>query len=106
MTIAAVTKPDGSPCLSFESYIDSTMACERMRHLEEHRRPGDRERLPQSLQHPDLVDHVHGHQRFAELLDNGALTGGPYNDCCDITGLGIPTCSYPQCTSGGCAAPN
>jgi len=101
ITIASFTKPDGSPCLSFESYVDQTMACEGTRYT--WKDPGGAViatglRNPHNA--PTLTISCAGAAE-AQTCDSGAL-GGPPNDCCNITNLGLPTCSYPYCPPGSC----
>jgi hypothetical protein len=106
VTVASVTKPDGSPCFSFESYIDPTMACEGIRYTWKNTAG---QVIANGFRNPfsaPTLSIACATSSETHSCDNGALTGGPSNDCCDITGLGVPTCSYPQCTLGGCAAPN
>ena len=101
ITVASYTKPDGSPCFSFESYVDIGMRCEGVRYT--WKDAGGAViatglRNPYST--PTLTISCAG-AAPSQACDSGAL-GGPPNDCCNITELGLPTCSYPFCDPGAC----
>jgi hypothetical protein len=106
ITRATYTKPDGSPCFSFESYVDIGMACEGIRYT--WKDAGGvviATGLRNPYNTPTLTISCAGTAE-GQACDSGAISGGPSNGCCNITGLGLPTCSYPQCVPGNCPVNN
>jgi hypothetical protein len=101
VTIASFTRSDGSPCFSFESYVDIGMACEGTRYTWKNAAGAviaTGLRNPYNV--PTLAISCAGTAE-EQTCDSGAL-GGPPNDCCNIANLGLPTCSYPYCPQGNC----
>lgn len=101
VTIASFMKPDGSPCFSFESYIVFGADCERTRYTWKN---ADGAVIATGLRDPygmpTLTISCAG-AAPEQACDSGALGGTP-NSCCNITELGLPTCSYPFCDPGAC----
>jgi hypothetical protein len=100
--VTVVTKADGSPCYSFESYRDSGMACERDVYIW---RDAAGQLVAMGVWHP----HNNPSTRVScsggvESTCNGPATFGVSNPCCGITNLGTSQCMYAsqQCTAGSC----
>ena len=100
--VTVVTKADGSPCYSFESYFDSGMACEGERYTW---RDAAGQLVASGVRNPydNPSTRVLCTGGVASTCHNPAPLGAS-TPCCGITNLGTSQCMYAsqQCTAGSC----